>query len=118
MHWRHERLSVTMALADALHHSAQPRAKPGEAEQYDAPRRQMTPPDRVSGVLRVVSELRRVGWLPAAASRGGTAAGVRASGAMVGAEEPREESEDEEEEAQKTEEKEASQSFLWSRTSL
>ena len=46
MHWRHERLSVAMALADAPHHSAQPRAKPGEAEQYDAPRRQMTPPDR------------------------------------------------------------------------
>ena len=46
MHWRHERLSVAMTLADALHHSAQPRAKPGEAEQYDAPRRQMTPPDR------------------------------------------------------------------------
>ena len=46
MHWRHERLSVAMALADALHHSAQPKAKLGEAEQYDAPGRQMTPPDR------------------------------------------------------------------------
>ena len=34
VHWRHERLSVAMALADALHHSAQPRAKPE------------TPPDR------------------------------------------------------------------------
>ena len=50
MHWRHERLSVAMALADALHHSAQPRAKPEEAEQYDALRRQMTPPDREVGV--------------------------------------------------------------------
>ena len=46
MHWRHERLSVAMALADALHHSDQPRAKPGEAEQYDAPWRQMNLPDR------------------------------------------------------------------------
>ena len=43
---RHERLSVAMALADALHHSAQPKAKPGEAEQNDAPRRQVRPPDR------------------------------------------------------------------------
>ena len=76
MHWRHERLSVAMALADALHHSVQPRAKPGEAEQYDAPRRHMTPPGQGSGVLRVVRELRRVRWLPAAASGGGTAAGV------------------------------------------
>ena len=47
MHWRHERLSVAMALVDALHHSAQPRgSNRGESEQYDAPRRQMTSPDR------------------------------------------------------------------------
>ena len=29
MHWRHEQLSLRMALAAATHHSAQPRAKEG-----------------------------------------------------------------------------------------
>ena len=43
---RHERLSVAMAPADALHHSAQPRARPGENEQNNAPQRQTTPPAR------------------------------------------------------------------------
>ena len=39
MHWRHEQLSLRMALAAATHHSAQPRAKEGlEGETYDAPR--------------------------------------------------------------------------------
>ena len=69
MHWRHERLSVAMALADALHHSAQPRVKPGKAVQYDAPRRQMTPPDREA-------EFYAFGAESAASSLGGTAAGV------------------------------------------
>ena len=45
MHWRHEQLSLRMALAAATHHSAQPRAKEAvEGETYDAPRRQKPPP--------------------------------------------------------------------------
>ena len=79
MHWRHERLSVAMALADALHHSVQPCTAQGQAGGGRAVRRATAPDDsprQGSGVLRVVRELRRVGWLPAAASRGGTAAGV------------------------------------------
>ena len=41
MHWRHEQLSLRMALAAATHHSAQPRAKEWVE---DAPRRQKPPP--------------------------------------------------------------------------
>ena len=44
MHWRHEQLSLRMALAAATHHSAQPRAREGvEGETNDAPRR-LKPP--------------------------------------------------------------------------
>ena len=44
MHWRHEQLSLRMALAAATHHSAQPRAKEGvEGETNDAPRRPKPP---------------------------------------------------------------------------
>ena len=44
MHWRHEQLSLRMALAAATHHSAQARAKEGvEGETNDAPRRPMPP---------------------------------------------------------------------------
>ena len=39
MHWRHEQLSIAMALVDALHHSAQPRARAEERETNSAPRR-------------------------------------------------------------------------------
>ena len=48
MHWRHERLSVAMPLADALHHSAQPKARPRENEEFYVPRQQQTPPARGS----------------------------------------------------------------------
>ena len=44
MHWRHEQLSLRMALAAATHHSAQSRAKEGvEGETNDAPRRPKPP---------------------------------------------------------------------------
>ena len=44
MHWRHEQLSLRMALAAATHHSAQPRGKKGvEGETNDAPRRPKPP---------------------------------------------------------------------------
>ena len=41
--WRHEQQSIAMALADALHHSAQPRARAEERGTYSAPRRQEPP---------------------------------------------------------------------------
>ena len=40
---RRDRKLRMMALADALHHSAQPRARPGENVHNNAPRRQTTP---------------------------------------------------------------------------
>ena len=44
MHWRHEQLSLRMALAAAMHHSAQPMAKEEvEGETTDAPRRPKPP---------------------------------------------------------------------------
>ena len=49
MHWRHERLSVAMAQAGALHHSAQPRGQTGEAR---AVRRATAPDDSPARPLR------------------------------------------------------------------
>ena len=58
MHWRHEQLSLRMALAAATHHSAQPRAKEGvEGETNDAPRRPMPPlPGTRPATLEEVAE--------------------------------------------------------------
>ena len=44
---RHERLTVAKALADATHHSAQPRVRDGvEGAQQDVPRQQKPPPPK------------------------------------------------------------------------
>ena len=58
MHWRHEQLSLRMALAAATHHSAQPRAKEGvEGETNDAPRRPKPPlPGKRPAPLEEVAE--------------------------------------------------------------
>ena len=58
MHWRHEQLSLRMALAAATHHSAQPRAREGvEGETNDAPRRLKPPlPEKRPAPLEEVAE--------------------------------------------------------------
>ena len=58
MHWRHEQLSLRMALAAATHHSAHPIAKEGvEGETNDAPRRPKPPlPGKRPAPLEEVAE--------------------------------------------------------------
>ena len=57
MHWRHEQLSLRMALASATLHSAQPRAKEVEGETNDAPRRPKPPlPGKRPAPLEEVAE--------------------------------------------------------------
>ena len=58
MHWRHEHLSLRMALAAATHHSAQPRAQEElEGEKYYAPRRPKPPlPEKRLAPLEEVAE--------------------------------------------------------------
>ena len=69
MHWRHEQLSLRMALAAATHHSAQPRAKEGvEGEMNDAPRRLKPPllgkrPEPLEEVSEPQAGIRRHLWV-------------------------------------------------------
>ena len=82
MHWRHEQLSLRMALAAATHHSAQPRAKEGvEGETNDGLRAQKPPlpgtrPESLEEVSEPQVRAATVGYVAAAGApllRGGDA---------------------------------------------